>query len=56
MRIGVTVDQRWGLKENLQDSNKESKKEDKNNEERSKDGPKKSQGEVVERTLLFISY
>ena len=32
------VDQRWGLKENLQGSNKESEEEDNDNEERSEEG------------------
>lgn len=56
------VNIRWDLKENLQNSkeNKEDKKDDDNSgnkdEERSKKGPKKIKGEVLEGILLLASY
>ena len=54
-RIGAIVEQRWGLKKNPWDSDKESKKKDRDNEEGSKDGSRKSQEEVEEETLSSIS-
>ena len=54
-RIGAMVDQRQSLKEDLQSRDKESDKEDGDNKKRSEEGPKESQEEVEERTLLSTS-
>jgi len=56
VRIKAMVKQRWGLKESLWSNNRESKKKNRDNKERSKNGPRESQKEVEEGTLLSISY
>ena len=50
VRIRATVDQRWGLKEDLQSSNEKIEKEDREDEEESEE----SQEEVEEKTLLLV--
>ena len=55
MKIGAAVEQRWGLKENLQSSNKKNRKEDGDEEERSENGPGESQKEVKKGTPLLAS-
>ena len=52
VRIRVMVEQRWSLKKNSQDSNKESGEDDRENEEGSKEEPGESQKKIKEETLL----
>ena len=56
VRIGAVVDQRWNLKEDLQDSDEKIKEENRNNEEGSEDVFEESQEVIEERILLSISY
>ena len=56
VRIEAVVDQRWNLKEDLQDSDEKIKEENRDNEEESEDIFEESQEEIEERTLLSTSY
>lgn len=51
-KIGAVVNQKQGLKKDLQGSNKKSEEDDKDDKEKSENGPKESQEEVVKGTSL----